>query len=161
MKLPFNIDVSCTEKTQTSFKLKSQDVFTVLITRIPGYWKHVNSPLFPFKTSAFKKFLSVLISSVLEPASGSDNWTYQISDVAPGITNWGQDYKALTVLYWSLPRLLVQRYLLNWSSLVWVQTAQLSPPFLTCTASYILSRLPIISFISPQNLMPSLFLYCQ
>lgn len=62
MNLPFNIDVSCAEKTEASLQLKSQDVFTVLMTKIPGYWKHVDSALFPFKTSAFKMFLSVFWS---------------------------------------------------------------------------------------------------
>lgn len=33
----------------------------------------------------------------------------QMSGVGLGITKWGQDYKALTVLYWSLPLYFVKR----------------------------------------------------
>lgn len=42
----------------------------------------------------------------------------------------------------------------------WIQPAQPCPPLLSCTASSILSRLPVISFSPPQCFTMSLFLYC-
>lgn len=127
MKLPFNIDVSCTEKTETSFKLKSQDDFTVLMTRIPGYWKHVHSALFPLKTSAFKSLCLCFISHLCL------NWHQRViighirlmtllqgSSIGVKITKHLLSYPGVC-------RLLVPTRLLNWSSWVGVQTAQLCP----------------------------------
>lgn len=107
---------------------------TVLMTQIHGYWKHVNSAFVPLSKHQHlkkkKKFLSVFWSRLCSNQhQGVIIGHIRLATLLQGSPIGGQDYEALTVPYWSPPRLLVQRYLLNGSSWVWVQTAQLCPPF--------------------------------
>lgn len=112
---------------------KATDIFPVLIHSmkgIPGYQKHgfassasCGAPAFFFSLwgSAFGRFLPnlraffffisicVLHSVLCVRKRYVDISDCQISGVGLGIIKWGQDYKALTVLYWSLPLFFVQR----------------------------------------------------
>lgn len=122
------------------------------------YWNRVSSAFFaPLKHLHRLPFNPTCARRSVR----GDERTYQITVAGPGITNRGQDYKALTVLYYTGVCLVWVRGASTAEALeFWIQAAQPCPPLLSCTASSILSRLPIISFSPPQCFTMSLFLYC-
>lgn len=85
--------------------------------RIPRCWKHLHALLFvepqpvplgicigKYSAELQNWFISIcLLHSVLYATKLVDISDCQKSGEGLGITKWGQDYKALTVLYWSWP----------------------------------------------------------
>lgn len=95
---------------------------------------------------------------MLQPASGSDNWTYQISDVAPGITDRGSRLRSTycTILESASSvgsEVSPQRKLLSLST----NRTAVSPLLLHVQPPASRLVCPLYHLIFPQCLIPSLF----
>lgn len=159
MELPFNIDVSCTEETEASFKLKRQDVFTVLMAI--GFLIHFSAFFPPLKHLHFKSFRLVFESPLCTTQRrvgaiiGHIRFVtlVQGSPIGVKITKHLLYYTGVCPVCWV-------RGISSAEALeIWVQTRTAVSPFslMYRLLLLVLSAHQIIS----QCFMTSLFLYCR